>query len=51
MLRKTKSKREAHVLLHLHSALPCGYAGEADTVAAINLLARFKDPEIHLFTP
>ncbi|MBI2568068.1 MAG: transposase [Candidatus Schekmanbacteria bacterium] len=29
----------------------CGYTGEADTVAAINLLARFEDPEIRLLTP
>ena len=31
--------------------LRCGWDGDADVVAALNLLARMNDPEIHRWTP
>jgi putative transposase len=31
--------------------LHCGWDGDADVVAAMNLLSRLDDPEIHLWTP
>lgn len=31
--------------------LQCGYAGDADVIAALNIAARMDDPDIHVWTP